>query len=150
MKVLTNVQGRGWFKEINHSPQEGEDNVSIDETGLFFTHAEASCIRLDYPPALERLPFFARYIATLGDDDCSFRGVLMWITGWGVWNALDEGIGYRLVESLNLASGQPMSFEIASGPRFPRGRISGIDRYAVAAHDFRLGHILSASMAVWS
>lgn len=37
----------------------------------------------------------------------------MWITGWGAWNALDEGIGYRLIECLNRASGQPMSFEIS-------------------------------------
>ena len=41
MKVLTNVQGRGWFKKINHSPQESEDSVSIDEAGLFFTHARS-------------------------------------------------------------------------------------------------------------
>lgn len=112
MKVFTDLQARGWFKGINRSPQEGEDNLTINEAELFFTHAEASCIHLDYPATLERLPFFARYIATLGNDDCSFSGALMWITGWGFWNALDEGIGYRLMESLNRASGQPMSFEI--------------------------------------
>jgi hypothetical protein len=48
----------------------------------------------------------------------TFRGALTWITEWGVWNALDEGIGYRLVESLNRASGQPSSFEIGQGHAF--------------------------------
>lgn len=118
MKVLTDAQIRSWFKRIDRSPQNNEDYLDLGPSGFCFSHGEARSIHLDYPQTLERLPFFARYLATLGNDDSSFRGALLWITEWGRWNSLDEGIGYRLVESLNKASGQPSSFEVGQGHVF--------------------------------
>jgi hypothetical protein len=35
-----------------------------------------------------------------------------------VWSAQDQGIGYRLVENLRRAAGQPMAFEAAPGQWF--------------------------------
>ena len=31
---------------------------------------------------------------------------------WGVWNSRDEAIGYRIVESMHRAAGQPKAFEV--------------------------------------
>ena len=52
----------------------GQEYVQCDERGLFDIHPEANCIDLEYPPKLERLPFFARLLATLGYDDTDFAG----------------------------------------------------------------------------
>jgi len=96
----------------------GQEYVKCDEQGLFYIHPEANCIDLEYPPKLERLPFFARLLATLGYDDTDFAGASLWFTTWGVWNTQDEAIGYRIVEGMNQAAGQPQSFEIAPGHTF--------------------------------
>lgn len=114
MRVLTNVEVREWLNGLNAL----QDRMNVDQSGPFFTHPEASCIHVDYPSKLERLPFFARFIASLGYEERDFRGALLWITEWNVWNALDEVIGYRVVESLNRASGQPISFEVGHGHDF--------------------------------
>ena len=94
------------------------DYAHADKDGLFYTHPEAACIDLEYPQKLERLPFFARCVATIGYEAQYFDGALIWFTNWGVWNLGDEGIGYRIVEQLNAGGGQPKSFEVAPGHRF--------------------------------
>ena len=84
----------------------------------FYTHPEAACIDLEYPPKLERLTFFARYLSTIGYEDRDFQGALIWFTEWGVWNLADEGVSYRVIERMHSAAGQPKSFEVAPGHRF--------------------------------
>jgi hypothetical protein len=96
----------------------GQDRVQCDERGLFYVQPEANCIDLEYPPKLERLPFFARLLAGLGYDDADFAGASLWFTEWGVWNPYDEAIGYRIVEGMNQSAGQPKSFEVAPGHIF--------------------------------
>jgi len=96
----------------------GRERVQCDGKGLFYTHAEAGCIDLEYPPKLERLPSFARLLATLGYDDANFAGASLWFTTWGVWNSQDEAVGYQIVEAMNQAVGQPQSFEVAPGHAF--------------------------------
>jgi hypothetical protein len=96
----------------------GPERVQFDGQGLFYTHSEADCIDLEYPPKLERLPFFTRLLATLGYDDSDFAGARLWFTTWGVWNLQDEAVGYRIVEAFNRAAGQPRSFELAPGRVF--------------------------------
>lgn len=118
MKVLTKEQVTDWLSWFEASPKTTDEGLNSDEVGLFFTHSEASCISLEYPARLERLPFFARYLATLEYESWHFRGALLWITEWGVWNDLDEGVGYRVVESMNRANGQPFSFEVGQGHSF--------------------------------
>ena len=114
MKVLSAEEVRDWLKGF----ADGDDYVHCDSNGLFFTHPEASCIDVEYPPKLERLPFLARYVATIGYEDWDFRGALIWFTNWGVWNDQDEGIGYRIVDAMHRAAGQPASFEVAPGNMF--------------------------------
>lgn len=94
------------------------DYVHADKDEPFFTHPEAACIDVEYPAKLERLPFFAHCVATIGYEDRDFDGALIWLTNWGVWPLFDEGVGYRIVERMNAAAGQPKSFEVAPGHRF--------------------------------
>jgi hypothetical protein len=96
----------------------GSEYAHCDEKGLFFADPEASCIDLEYPPKLERLSFFARFLATIGYEAGDFQGALLWFTEWGVWNLQEEAVGYRVVESMHRAAGQPKSFEAAPGHLF--------------------------------
>jgi hypothetical protein len=115
VKVLSGVEIK---ESLAASARLGREYVQCDEKGLFYTHPEASCIDLEYPTKLERLPFFARLLATLGYDDTDFAGASLWFTTWGVWNLREEAIGYRIVETMNQAAGQPQSFEVAPGHIF--------------------------------
>jgi hypothetical protein len=117
MKVLSGAEVLRDFTERN-AIFDSSDYAQGDERGLFYTHPEASCIVIKYPPELERLPFFARYLATVGYEPGHFSGALLWFTEFGVWNQADEGIGYRIVEQMNAAAGQPSSFETSQGHDF--------------------------------
>jgi hypothetical protein len=57
LKVLTKPEVEEWLAGF----PGGTDRVHCDERGVFFTDPEASCIDIEYPPKLERLPFLARY-----------------------------------------------------------------------------------------
>jgi hypothetical protein len=117
MQVLSAEEVTAWFKGFENLANP-DDYVHADEDGLYFTHPEAACIDLEYPAKLERLPFFSRYLATIGYEEQYFDGAMIWIQNWGVWNSLDEGIGYRIVEKMNSAAGQSKSFEMGPGHRF--------------------------------
>lgn len=117
MKVLNNQQVLEQFID-RRPPFDEPDYVQGDERGLFYIHSEASCIDVKYPPELERLAFFARYLATIGYESDHFDGALLWFTTFGVWNGATEGIGYRIIEQMNRAAGQPSSFETALGHSF--------------------------------
>lgn len=115
MQVLTRVEFAEWVKRFS---ERSDDSIHFDDDVPFFTHSEATCIDVEYPQKLELLPFFARYLSTLVYDDWDFRGATLWLTDWGVGQPLDEGVGYRLVEAMNRASGQPMAFEVAPAHSF--------------------------------
>jgi hypothetical protein len=112
LKALESAEVHEWLAWFDNNG-EPTDYVHSDKSGLFFTHPEASCIDLEYPPKLERLSFFARLLSTIGYGDEYFQGALIWFTDWEVWNLSDEGIGYRIIEEMNRAAGQPKSFEVA-------------------------------------
>ena len=114
VQVLSKTELNQWFG----APQEQSSHVQRDERGLFFLHPEANCIDLEYPTKLERLPFLARALATIGYDPSNFEGALLWFTDWGVWNPSDEAAGYRIVEAMNGAAGQSASFEATPGHLF--------------------------------
>ena len=117
MHVLSADEVADWFQRFENLGV-ASDHARADQRGLFFTHPEAACIDLEYPPKLERLPFFARFIATIGYEPQHFDGALIWFTEWGVWGSDDERIGYRIVEHMNAGAGQPRSFEVAPGHQF--------------------------------
>jgi hypothetical protein len=112
MLVLSEAEIQEWF---GRTSTLGPEYVHCDTNGLLYVHPEANCIDIEYPQKLERLPFFARYLATIGYDDRDFRGVLIWVANWGVWNPQDEGLGCRIIEALNRSAGQQQSFEAAPG-----------------------------------
>ena len=114
MKVLTRAEVEKWFDSF----PDGIDSLRRDDYKLFFTAPEANSIDIQYPPELERLRFVVRCLATLGYEPVDFRGAMLWITAWGVGNEVDEGPGYKIIEALNIAAGQPMSIEVTSGHRF--------------------------------
>ena len=64
------------------------------------------------------LAFFARHMATLGYEPWHFDGALLWVHQFGIWNLAVEGIGYRVVEQMNRAAGQPAAFETSQGHEF--------------------------------
>lgn len=115
MQVMTKDAMKEWLGTFG---KLGPERVQFDGRDLFYAYPEADCISLEYPPKLERLSFFARVLATLGYNDWDFRGASLWLTTWGVWNPQDEAIGYRIVEAMNRAAGQPRSFETAPGHIF--------------------------------
>jgi len=109
VKVLTAPEV---YESFSWSAKLGSEYAGCDDRSLFFTDPEANCIDLEYPPKLERLPFFARFLATVGYESRDFEGALLWFTEWGVWSSSDEAVGYRIVEAMHRAAGQPKSFEI--------------------------------------
>jgi hypothetical protein len=115
MKVLTDDEIQEWFARTS---KLGPEYVQCDADGLFYVYPEANCIDIEYPPKLERLPFFARYLSTIGYEDWDFRGALLWVDNWGVWNPQDEGLGYRIIEAMNRSAGQQQSFESGPGHLF--------------------------------
>jgi hypothetical protein len=117
MRVLTNAEVLKNFAERD-TVFTGADYAQGDERGLFYTHPEASCIAVEYPSELERLPFFARYISTLGYEPWHFTGALLWIQQFGLRDEAVEGIGYRIVEQMNRAAGQTSAFEASQGHEF--------------------------------
>src|SRR3984957_18992148 len=117
MQVLSDREVAKWFEQFENLGVRS-DYVHADKDELFFTHPESACIDLEYPPKLERLPFFAHLVATIGYEDQHFDGALIWYTNWGVGNLFNEGIGYRIVEQINASAGQPKSFEVSAGHRF--------------------------------
>jgi hypothetical protein len=117
MQVLSAGKLAEWFRRFE-KVEVASDFVHADKDELFFTHPEAACIDLEYPSKLEQLPFFARCVATIGYEEQHFDGALIWFSSWGVWNNFSEGIGYRIVERMNAAAGQPKSFEAAPGHRY--------------------------------
>ena len=91
----------------------GDEYAHFDGRDLFFICTEANCIDLEYPRKLERLPFFARYLSTVGYGPTDFSGATIWFTEWGVWNDADERAGYAIIEAMHRANGQPLAFEVA-------------------------------------
>jgi hypothetical protein len=118
VRVLSTAEVLESFAWLATLPDRGTERADCDGKGLFFTNPEASCIDAEYPMKLERMPFLARYLATIGYESGDFKGALLWFNQWEVWNRADEAIGYRLIEAMNIAAGQPKAFEAAPGHSF--------------------------------
>ena len=121
MRVLSKTDV---FECFAWSQNLGNEYARCDGDGLFFAHPEANCIDVEYPSKLERLPFFAHCLSSIGYEDKDFEGALLWFTEWGVWNSFDEGIGYRIVEAMRSAAGDPKPFEVAPGQSFRADELS--------------------------
>jgi hypothetical protein len=115
LQVLTGAELNDWFAK---SARKDTETLQYDADGPFFTHSEANCLHVEYPQKLERLPFLARTLATITYEPRDFAGALLWFTDWGVWNSLEESIGYRVVETIHSAAGQQKSFEAGPAHHF--------------------------------
>jgi hypothetical protein len=105
LQVLNKAELGDWFAKLANKDSQ---SIQYDMDGPFFEGDEASCIQIQYPQKLERLPFLARTLATINYESKDFAGALIWFTEWGVWNYSDEGVGYRIVEAIH--RGEPTTF----------------------------------------
>ncbi len=84
-----------------------------------FSEPGAKTIRIDLhfkEPA--QIAYLARLIAHLGYEEIDFRGALLWLTTWGVWDPRVEAIGFRTLEQFRRSYGENRSLESAPGHRF--------------------------------
>ena len=115
MIVLSQSDAR---KQFNHQSMPANEQVLVDEFGPFYAHPEADCIFVSFEEKIERFSFMARCLAAVNRDAVDFRGAISWVQEYGVWDELDEAVGIRLVEKLNIAAGQPMAFEKGNSHSF--------------------------------
>lgn len=115
MRVFSKDETSEW---LSKTANLGSEYVQWDGKGLFLAGPDASCIDIEYPKKMERLPFFAHCLSTIGYEDRDFESALLFFTEWGVWNSFDESIGYRIIEAMHGAAGQSKSFEVLPGHCF--------------------------------
>jgi|SRR5580658_7697618 hypothetical protein len=96
MTVIPEAKVADWY------PEKGPEHVNFDGKGFFYTHPEAACFNLEYPPNLDGIPCFVHAIATIGHEAQEFQGALILFTQWGIWNF--EAMGYRIIERMNARS----------------------------------------------
>lgn len=115
MKVLTRemlAESLEWYNTM------GDESVKFDGRGLYYKHPEAATITLALPNQVERLPFFVHRLGLVCCEQIHFPGATIWFTDVGIRNVFEEGIGYQILESINTAAGQPMSFCNTRGYHF--------------------------------
>jgi hypothetical protein len=115
MKVLT---AKMIAESFDGSKDWSDVYVKYDGEKLYYTHPETASFDLYLPTKIEQLTYFVRFLASLCYEEQHFEGARIWFTEVGVWNELLEGIGYQILESMNTAAGQPMSFWEARGYQF--------------------------------
>ncbi len=115
MKVLTRemlAESLEWYNTM------GDEYVKFDGRGLYYKHPEAATITLALPNRVERLPYFVHRLGLVCCEQIHFLGATIWLTDVGIWNEFEEGIGYQILESINAAAGQPLSFCDTRGYHF--------------------------------
>jgi hypothetical protein len=122
-------------------PNQDTETVQYDADGPSFTHPEARCLQIEYPQELARLPFLGRTLPRLRMNVNTSRA-LLWLTGWGVWNYLDEGIGYRIVEAIHSAAVNRSHLKPVSAI------ISGETQSTTPTHAFWLGRELRSTLVL--
>ncbi len=115
MKVLT---AEMIAKSFEGSAKLDDNYVKYDDRRLHYTHPEAAQFTIFFPKKVEQLPYFVRRLGLLGYEQIHFGGAKIWFTDTGIWDEFLEGIGYQILESVNTAAGQPLSFEKARGYDF--------------------------------
>jgi hypothetical protein len=78
-------------------------------------------LRVEEP---HRLVYLARLLAHLDYEEIDFRGALLWLTTWGVWNPQVEAIGLKMLEQFRRSYGENRSVESAPGHLFRDGEFT--------------------------
>jgi hypothetical protein len=86
---------------------------------LSFTEPSATTIRIDlHFKEPSQIAYLARLVAHLGYEEIDFRGALLWLTTWGVWDHRVEAMGFKTLEQFRRSYGENRSLESAPGHLF--------------------------------
>ncbi len=110
MRAVTDQEVRTFLAEHPGMRCEGRH--------IFYDNPEANCVVLDLPREPGQLVFLARLVAALGYEEGHFRGAVLWITEWGVWDPQVEAVGFKALERFRLSFGESRSLESASAHYF--------------------------------
>jgi hypothetical protein len=100
MKTLSNEQARLWCE------QRG---VSVTERGwLYFDPHDRRSITMGLPKEPHQLVYLTSLFVSR-NESTPFKGALLWIREWGVWNRLVEIVGFRITETMRHAHGEAKS-----------------------------------------
>jgi hypothetical protein len=86
---------------------------------LSFAEPGAKTIRIAlHTKEPAQIAYLARLLAHLGYEEIDFKGALLWLTNWGVWDPGVEAIGFKTLERFRRSYGENRSLEFAPGHRF--------------------------------
>ena len=108
MKTLTKEEVHAWCKVRS---------VAVTSDDYLYFAGSRRCIAIDLPEKPYELVALANALLPYSEAT-PFRGALLWVRQWGVWNDLVERAGFRVMEMIRRASGDPRPPEEAPGYLF--------------------------------
>ena len=108
MKGLTKEQVQMWCKDRS---------IAVTNDDYLYFPQSRCCIAIELPTKPYELVALANELLPYSEST-RFRGALLWIRQWGVWNELVERVGSRVMEMIRRASGDARSPEEAPGYLF--------------------------------
>lgn len=94
-----------------------QKSVSVTKDGYLYFSGSRHCLAIEPPDKPYELVALANALLPYSET-APFRGALLWIRQWGVWNELVERAGLRVMEMMRRVSGDTMRLEEAPGYLF--------------------------------
>jgi hypothetical protein len=113
MKALTAEEARSWCEQ--------RSVIADSEGHLSFSNVRR-CISIDLPEKPYKLVALANFLLPYSTVD-PFRGALLWIRQWGVWDEFVERAGFRVMELLRCTHGETRSLGEAPGYLFEENEL---------------------------
>jgi hypothetical protein len=108
MKALTREQAQSWCQR---------KSVIVNSEGYLYFSQNRLCIAVDLPEKPYQVVALANHLLPYSSS-VPFKGALLWIRQWGVWNELVERAGFRVMEVMRRVNGETRSMEEAPGYLF--------------------------------
>jgi hypothetical protein len=108
MKSLTKEQAESWCKARF---------LAVTNDGYLYFPDSRRCIAIDLPEKPYELVALANALLPYSEA-APFRGALLWIRQWGVWNELVERAGFRVMEIMRRVHNDTRRPEEAPGYLF--------------------------------
>lgn len=108
MRALTKEQVQSWCKARS---------VAVTSDDYLYFPGSRRCIAIELPEKPYELLALANAFLPYSEA-APFRGALLWIRQWGVWNELVERAGFRVMEMMRLVSGETRPTQEAPGYLF--------------------------------
>lgn len=108
MKALTKEQVQSWCKARS---------VAVTSDDYLYFPESRRCIAIELPEKPYKLVALANTLLPYSEA-APFRGALLWIRQWGVWNELVERAGFRVMEMMRRVNGDTKRPEEAPGYLF--------------------------------